>query len=319
MTGRPVFDPFAALAAAKAKRVPQEARKTFAELSQTQNGQETLNHQGVGEKFAAFAAFADPSNAHADQSHGSDIRKKERFSLSFQGLTRGERTPGGPSAAKANAGSSAAPAKAAILRKKIASHCVGTENGSFSAAKVSQDAPLRIASSGNGLSAPAKVFVLDFEERAAFLEYECGLSREDAEAQARAECEPPAAELAPGPDAFPQADGLALWRAGIALLSPHRAPCSGYRGDEWSRVHHRALAFLETYGAQAEALGWTAPRLFGVHPSAGIVRVDACGALVLPAGGDVRALTATEIRFGHLTHREKPRQPEGVPLWEFGQ
>ena len=135
----------------------------------------------------------------------------------------------------------------------------------------------------------------------------------------RAECGPPAVERAPGPAALPQADGLTLWRAGLALLSPHRAPCPGYRGDEWRQVYDRALTFLDTYGAQAEALGWTAPRLFGVHPAAGIVRVDACGALVLPASGDVRALTATEIRFGHLTHREKPGQPEGVPLWRIGQ
>lgn len=158
-----------------------------------------------------------------------------------------------------------------------------------------------------------------FDERAAFLEYECGLSRDEAEAQAHAECAPPAAELAPDLAAFSQADGLPLWRAGLARLSPHCAPCPGYRGDEWRQVYDRARAFLDTYGAQAEALGWTAPRLFGVHPSAGIVRVDACGALVLPAGGDVRALTATEIRFGHLTHREKPGQPEGVPVWEIGQ
>lgn len=158
-----------------------------------------------------------------------------------------------------------------------------------------------------------------FDERAAFLEYECRLSRDEAEAQALAECEPPAAKLALGPAALPQADDLTLWRAGLALLSPHCAPCPGYRGGEWRQVYDRARTFLDTYGAQAEALGWTAPRLFGVHPVAGIVRVDACGALVLPAGGDVRALTATEIRFGHLTHREKPGQPEGVPLWELGQ
>lgn len=158
-----------------------------------------------------------------------------------------------------------------------------------------------------------------FEERAAFLEYECGLSRAEAEDQARAECEPPTAELASSRVILPQADGLALWRTGLALIGPHRAPCPGYRGDEWSRVHRRALAFLDTYGVQAEALGWTAPRLFGVHPSVGIVRVDACGALVLPAGGNVRALTATEISFGHLTHREKPGQPEGVPVWDIAQ
>ncbi|KQT56115.1 hypothetical protein ASG52_24555 [Methylobacterium sp. Leaf456] len=125
--------------------------------------------------------------------------------------------------------------------------------------------------------------------------------------------------MAPGLAALPQTNGLLLWRVGLDLLSPYRAPCPGYRGDEWSRVYDRARTFLDIYGEQAQALGWTAPRLFGVHPVAGVVRVDACGGLVLPVGGPIRAITATEIRFGHLTHRKKPGQPEGVPLWGFGQ
>ena len=66
-------------------------------------------------------------------------------------------------------------------------------------------------------------------------------------------------------------------------------------------------------------MGWTASRLFGVHWAAGIVRVDHCGALVLPVSGTVRAITATEIRFDHLTYREKPGQPQGVPIWRFGR
>lgn len=110
---------------------------------------------------------------------------------------------------------------------------------------------------------------------------------------------------------------LRKWHSGLAALSPDQPPCPGYRSDEWPRTLSRALAFLDTFGPQAEALGWTAARLFGVHPIAGIVRVDACGALVLPISGEVRAITATEIRFGHLTHREKPGQPAGVPWWEL--
>lgn len=112
---------------------------------------------------------------------------------------------------------------------------------------------------------------------------------------------------------------LRKWHSGLAELSADQPPCPGYRSDEWPRTLSRALAFLDTFGPQAEALGWTAARLFGVHPTAGIVRVDACGALVLPISGEVRAITATEIRFGHLTHREKPGQPQGVPWWEFGR
>lgn len=158
-----------------------------------------------------------------------------------------------------------------------------------------------------------------FEERAAFLEYECGLSRAEAEAQARAEGHDNIAAL-PLPAAARIAvtgDGLAVWRAGLARLDYETAPCPGYRSDEWRGTLARAVAFLNQFGAQAEALGWTASRLFGVHEIAGIVRVDACGALTLPVSGEVRALTATEVRFGHLTYRRKPGQPAGVPWWEW--
>lgn len=159
-----------------------------------------------------------------------------------------------------------------------------------------------------------------FDERAAFLEYDCGLSRADAERQARAELRlGTAAPTPPTATRLPERDGLGLWRAALERLSPHEAPCPGYRVEEWPRTLSRALAFIETFGKQAEALGWTAPRLFGVHPQVGIVRVDCCGALVLPIGGAVRAITADEISFGHLTHRAKSGQAEGVPIWSFGR
>lgn len=112
---------------------------------------------------------------------------------------------------------------------------------------------------------------------------------------------------------------LRKWLIGLESLSPDRDPCPGYRSSEWPTTLARALAFLDVFGEQAVALGWTAPRLFGVHPAAGIVRVDACGALVLPIAGPVRAITATTIIFGHLTHSTKPGQPEGVPIWSFGR
>ncbi|TXN73454.1 hypothetical protein FV230_01230 [Methylobacterium sp. WL6] len=102
-------------------------------------------------------------------------------------------------------------------------------------------------------------------------------------------------------------------------MSASRAPCPGYTPEGWALVHARALAFLDAFGDQAEALGWTAHRLFGVHPEAGIIRVDACGGLVLPIGGPVRAITAATISFGHLTHRDMPGRPQGVPVWGVGQ
>ena len=168
------------------------------------------------------------------------------------------------------------------------------------------------------LPAPAPGLSADeaaaFDERAAILEFDCGLSRGEAERQALAELRPQ-----PVKPSLPEQDGIALWRAGVELLPPERAPCPGYRGEEWSRTLTRARSFLDSYGVQAEALGWTAARLFGAHPEAGIVRVDTCGALVLPIGGPVLAITATEMRFAHLTHRQKPGQPEGIPLWELAR
>jgi hypothetical protein len=110
---------------------------------------------------------------------------------------------------------------------------------------------------------------------------------------------------------------LAVWRAGLARLSPHAAPCRDYRGDEWSRVHANALAFVDTFGEQAEALGWQTHELFGVHPDVGTIRPDYCGALTLSVGGPVRFITADEIRFDSLTYRRKPGQPQGVPVWSL--
>ncbi|GEP06620.1 hypothetical protein [Methylobacterium oxalidis] len=112
---------------------------------------------------------------------------------------------------------------------------------------------------------------------------------------------------------------LRKWHDGLAVLSPERVPCPGYSPADWATVFGNALAFLDTFGEQADALGWSTADLFGVHHTAGIIRVDCCGALVLTVGGPVRFITADEIRFRTLTYRRKPGQPQGVAIWEFGR
>ena len=94
-------------------------------------------------------------------------------------------------------------------------------------------------------------------------------------------------------------------------------PCPGFRVTGWKHVYRNMRAFLDAFGEQAEALGWTTAELFGVHPSVGTIRVDHCGALVLSVGGRVRLVTANEIRFDRLTYRRRPDHPQGVPIWEF--
>lgn len=169
---------------------------------------------------------------------------------------------------------------------------------------------------------------LAFDERAAFLEYECGLSRAEAEATAANEILPelpaqPQAtvsqpEAAPGRNSFsPDAAGQLLrsWHAGLATLSPTQAPCRDYRGNDWTRVYNDALAFLDTFGAQAEALGWQTSELWGVHPTHGTLRVDHCGALVL-GSGPVRAITADAVYFASGAYRRTPGHQPGIPVWE---
>ena len=161
---------------------------------------------------------------------------------------------------------------------------------------------------GNSNPLPAALDSDEANERAAIMEFDGGLPRAEAEALARSHASRPSSLGA-----------VAGWRAGLASLSASRIPCPGYTPEGWASVYDRALAFLDTFGDQAEALGWTTLRLFGVHPEAGTIRPDACGGLVLPIGGLVRAITAATISFGHLTHREMPGRPQGIPIWDFGR
>lgn len=158
----------------------------------------------------------------------------------------------------------------------------------------------------------------DAEERAAIMEHDGGAARAEAE-EAAGLRQRHRIYAAPADGPLPVGDGLALWRAGLARLSPLTPPCPDYREEEWRRVHARAAAFLDDFGAQAEALGWTTPELWGVHPKVGTVRVDHCGALVLVIGGPIVAITSDTIRHRGLTFYRKPHLPRGVPLWGFGR
>ena len=68
------------------------------------------------------------------------------------------------------------------------------------------------------------------------------------------------------------------------------------------------------------SLGWTTLDLFGVHPEAGAIRPDFCGALVL-SDAPVTAITANRMAFLNTAYyRNTPGRPSGaVPLWLFGR
>jgi len=78
-----------------------------------------------------------------------------------------------------------------------------------------------------------------------------------------------------------------------------------------------ALAFLDQHGAEAHRLCWTAPELFGVHPTSGTLRVDSCGVLML-GSGSVQAVHADRVAFAQTSgYRPLRGQASGVPIWEF--
>jgi hypothetical protein len=111
-----------------------------------------------------------------------------------------------------------------------------------------------------------------------------------------------------------------LWRKAFLDLRPSVSPCPGLTGANWAAIHEQAVAFLDRWADEAARLGWTTLDLFGVHPEAGTIRSDFCGALVLGTEA-VSTITETQMRFANTTYyRDKPGRPAGgVPLWQFGK
>ena len=68
------------------------------------------------------------------------------------------------------------------------------------------------------------------------------------------------------------------------------------------------------------SLGWTTLDLFGVHPEAGAIRPDFCGALVL-SDAPVTAITTNRMAFLNTAfYWDTPGKPaSAVPLWAFGR
>ena len=153
------------------------------------------------------------------------------------------------------------------------------------------------------------------EERAAISEFDEGLPRAEAEAIARREMAgvyDMQAECDPGS----YASALAALRANCPAYVPE---------DRWRQAIADATAFISKWGAQAQALGWTARELFGLHtpperPAANyrpLSRYDETGLIWLLRGRPVVALTATTAAIqgatGILTYRKLNKPALGPP------
>jgi hypothetical protein len=95
--------------------------------------------------------------------------------------------------------------------------------------------------------------------------------------------------------------------------------------DRWDQTIRDADSFLAKWGQQAQALGWTARELFGLHPVPvqpaptfrRLARYDTTGLIWLLQGRPVIALTETEAAIqsaGAVVMYRKFRKPAFGPL-----
>ncbi|MCJ2040387.1 hypothetical protein MKK55_15750 [Methylobacterium sp. J-059] len=91
-------------------------------------------------------------------------------------------------------------------------------------------------------------------------------------------------------------------------------PRPGLSAQRWQEMREAAIDFLDQFGEEAVALGWTATDLFDVHPTVGVIRVDYCGGLMINVHR-VAAIGDTWIPYGIQTFRQdRPGRPVGIPV-----
>ncbi len=84
-------------------------------------------------------------------------------------------------------------------------------------------------------------------------------------------------------------------------------------------MRENAITFCERFGEDAHRLGWTAPQLFALHPEHGIVRLEACGAMMIGAEA-APGVERDRILFARTAgYRNRPGQEWGVPVWEYAR
>jgi hypothetical protein len=133
-----------------------------------------------------------------------------------------------------------------------------------------------------------------FEERAAILEFDKGLSRAEAEAIARREM------VAGVYDDMQAARDSGSYTSALAAFCANCPAC--VPEDRWHQAIVDATAFTSKWGAQAQVFGWTERELFGLYPVpeqptanySRLSRLDEMGLIWLLRGRPVIMLTALE-------------------------
>lgn len=109
------------------------------------------------------------------------------------------------------------------------------------------------------------------------------------------------------------------WRRGFALLITSPAP-KGITAVRWRQFIQDAEHFMTDWAEKANALGWTAVDVFGLHPLAPAHRADAAGLVWLLHGHEIAALSEGEAIIRISDSRKQTfhkRARGGVPAWEL--
>ena len=114
-------------------------------------------------------------------------------------------------------------------------------------------------------------------------------------------------------------NAAAVWRSALEDLSEHASPCRYLAPAKWATIRENAIGFCERFGAEAHRLGWTAQKLFAVHPEHGTIRVDWCRVLMVGVE-PARGVEADRVLFERTSgYRNGQGQQWGVPVWEFAR
>ena len=115
------------------------------------------------------------------------------------------------------------------------------------------------------------------------------------------------------------------WTTGLNVLLTLPCP-EGITPARWHRLLDNARDFIEQWGDQAAALGWSTADIFGVNQVKPFRRYDAAGLIWLLVGRPVVALTETSATIEcptgqRLTCRRKQpgevRAADQCMLWEL--
>jgi hypothetical protein len=132
---------------------------------------------------------------------------------------------------------------------------------------------------------------IEFDERAAIVEYDGGAPRE--------------------------------WAEGFARLDPAR-PLPGFTLAHWLQLIDDGGRFLDRWAHTAVELGWSAEDVFGLNPAAPAVRQDSKGLVALIGGGevvDIRVDRATiKMQSGNcLTYYLRRPTAGAVVVWKLAR